>query len=126
MKLAFTDLGWQDYLWFQENAPKLLKRLNELIKDAKREPFKGLGKPEPLKGELAGHWSRLAVSMTSIGWCIACLLQNSSLFPVGIIIISKTRKVEFNAENHPWQRLLLTRLTRLSKFDCSLSPGRGY
>jgi toxin YoeB len=58
MKLAFTDLGWQDYLWFQGNDPKLLKRLNELIKDAKREPFKGLGKPEPLKGELAGHWSR--------------------------------------------------------------------
>ncbi len=58
MKLAFTDLGWQDYLWFQENAPKLLKRLNELIKDTKREPFKGLGKPEPLKGELTGYWSR--------------------------------------------------------------------
>ena len=58
MKLAFTDSGWQDYLWFQENAPKLLKRLNELIKDTKREPFKGLGKPEPLKGELAGYWSR--------------------------------------------------------------------
>jgi len=58
MKLTFTELGWQDYLWFQENDPKLLKRINELIKDTKREPFKGLGKPEPLKVDLAGYWSR--------------------------------------------------------------------
>ena len=58
MKLGFTELGWEDYLWFLENDPKLLKRINELIKDAKREPFKGLGKPEPLKGDLAGYWSR--------------------------------------------------------------------
>jgi len=58
MKLAFTESGWQDYLWFQENDPKLLKRINELIKDTKREPFKGLGKPEPLKVDLAGYWSR--------------------------------------------------------------------
>jgi toxin YoeB len=39
MKLVFTELGWEDYLWFQENDPKLLKRVNELIKDAKREPI---------------------------------------------------------------------------------------
>jgi toxin YoeB len=58
MKLVFTDTGWQDYLWFQENDPKLLKRINELIKDAKRSPFKGLGKPEPLKADLSGCWSR--------------------------------------------------------------------
>ncbi len=58
MKLAFTESGWQDYLWFQENDPKLLKRINELIKDVKREPFKGLGKPEPLKADLTGYWSR--------------------------------------------------------------------
>jgi toxin YoeB len=58
MKLAFTEVGWDDYLWFQENDPKLLKRINELIKDAKRNPFKGLGKPEPLKSNLSGYWSR--------------------------------------------------------------------
>lgn len=58
MKLSFTELGWDDYLWFIENDPKLLKRINELIKNAKREPFKGPGKPEPLKGDLAGYWSR--------------------------------------------------------------------
>jgi len=51
MKIAFTESAWQDYLWFQEHNRPLLKRLNDLIKDAQREPFRGLGKPEPLKGE---------------------------------------------------------------------------
>lgn len=58
MKLVFTELGWQDYLWFQDNDRKLLKRLNTLIKDIKRDPFEGLGKPEPLKLDLSGYWSR--------------------------------------------------------------------
>jgi toxin YoeB len=58
MKIAFTESAWQDYLWFQEHNRSLLKRLNDLIKDAQREPFRGLGKPEPLKGELTGYWSR--------------------------------------------------------------------
>lgn len=58
MKLAFTDAAWEDYLWFQQNQPQLLKRVNDLIKDAKRSPFKGIGKPEPLKRNLRGCWSR--------------------------------------------------------------------
>lgn len=58
MKLVFTELAWQDYLWFQEHNRKLLKRLNALIKDAQRNPFEGLGKPEPLKSDLSGYWSR--------------------------------------------------------------------
>lgn len=58
MKIAFTESAWQDYLWFQEHNRSLLKRINDLIKDAQRNPFRGLGKPEPLKGELSGHWSR--------------------------------------------------------------------
>jgi toxin YoeB len=58
MKIAFTESAWKDYLWFQEHNRPLLKRLNDLIKDAQREPFRGLGKPEPLKGELTGYWSR--------------------------------------------------------------------
>jgi toxin YoeB len=58
MKIAFTESGWDDYLWFQENNRKLLKRINLLIRDASRSPFEGIGKPEPLKGDLAGHWSR--------------------------------------------------------------------
>lgn len=58
MKLAFTDAAWEDYLWVQQEQPQLLKRVNDLIKDAKRSPFKGIGKPEPLKRDLRGCWSR--------------------------------------------------------------------
>lgn len=58
MKLTFTESAWRDYLWFQEQDRPLLKRLNELIRDTLRSPFRGIGKPEPLKGELAGYWSR--------------------------------------------------------------------
>lgn len=58
MRLVFTDAAWHDYLWFQENDRKLLKRINALIKDTKRSPFDGIGKPEPLKGDLSGYWSR--------------------------------------------------------------------
>jgi toxin YoeB len=58
MKLAFTPTAWDDYLWFQSHDRKLLKRLNQLILDMLRTPFQGIGKPEPLKGELAGYWSR--------------------------------------------------------------------
>jgi toxin YoeB len=58
MKIVFTESGWRDYLWFQEHNRQLLKRINDLIRDAQRSPFRGLGKPEPLKGELSGYWSR--------------------------------------------------------------------
>ena len=58
MNLTFTESAWQDYLWFQEHNRQLLKRLNDLIRDAQRSPFRGIGKPEPLKGELSGYWSR--------------------------------------------------------------------
>jgi toxin YoeB len=58
MKLVFTESGWQDYLWFQEKDRKLLKRINTLIREVLGTPFDGLGKPEPLKGELSGYWSR--------------------------------------------------------------------
>jgi toxin YoeB len=58
MKLVFTDSSWDDYLWFQENDRKLLKRINVLIKETKKTPFDGIGKPEPLKADLSGYWSR--------------------------------------------------------------------
>jgi toxin YoeB len=58
MRLVFTESAWQDYLWFQEKDRQLLKRVNQLIKDTLRTPFEGLGKPEPLKADLAGYWSR--------------------------------------------------------------------
>jgi len=58
MRLVFTMSAWNDYLWFQAHDKRLLKRLNQLIRDVLRSPFEGVGKPEPLKGELSGYWSR--------------------------------------------------------------------
>ncbi len=58
MKLAFTPAAWEDYLWVQEYDRKLLRRVNLLIKDTLRAPFEGIGKPEPLKANLTGCWSR--------------------------------------------------------------------
>lgn len=58
MKISFTEASWADYLWLQEKEQKLLKRVNLLIKDIIRTPLEGIGKPEPLKGNLSGYWSR--------------------------------------------------------------------
>jgi toxin YoeB len=58
MRVHFTDDSWDDYLHWSRTDPATHKRLNELIEDARRQPFKGLGKPEPLKGDLSGWWSR--------------------------------------------------------------------
>ena len=58
MKLVFADNAWEDYLQWQQADDKVLTRLNDLIKECQRTPFKGTGKPEPLKGSLAGWWSR--------------------------------------------------------------------
>lgn len=56
--LRFSDEGWDDYLYWQKTDKKILARINLLIKDTQRSPFKGLGEPEPLKHELQGFWSR--------------------------------------------------------------------
>jgi toxin YoeB len=58
MKLLWTDLAWEDYLHWQDADRNAARRINELIKDARRNPFNGIGKPEPLKGDLAEWWSR--------------------------------------------------------------------
>ena len=58
MKLIFAENAWEDYLYWQKTDKKILKRINTLIKDIKREPFDGIGKPEPLKHALSGYWSR--------------------------------------------------------------------
>ena len=56
--IVFSDASWDDYLYWQKNDKKNLKRINTLIKDLKRNPFEGIGKPEPLKHQLQGCWSR--------------------------------------------------------------------
>lgn len=57
-KLAWTDEAWEDYLYWQNQDKKTLKRINKLIKATKSLPFEGIGKPEPLKENLSGFWSR--------------------------------------------------------------------
>ncbi|HAS8151958.1 TPA: Txe/YoeB family addiction module toxin, partial [Vibrio vulnificus] len=56
--LSWTDDAWNDYLYWQTQDKKTLKRINKLINDVKRSPFEGIGKPEPLKENLSGFWSR--------------------------------------------------------------------
>lgn len=58
MRLLWEDRAWDDYLYWQTQDKKTLKRINALIKDIQRNPFEGIGKPEPLKGNLSGWWSR--------------------------------------------------------------------
>ena len=58
MKKIWFDEAWEDYIYWQLQDKKTLKRVNQLLKDIEREPFSGIGKPEPLKGELSGFWSR--------------------------------------------------------------------
>lgn len=58
LRLAWTAAAWEDYLYWQGQDKKTLRRINLLIKDGLRHPFEGIGKPEPLKENLSGFWSR--------------------------------------------------------------------
>jgi len=58
MNLLWTDEVWEDYLHWQSQDKKTLKRINQIVRDIQRLPYAGIGKPEPLKGDLSGWWSR--------------------------------------------------------------------
>jgi toxin YoeB len=58
MKFVFTELSWEDYLFWQKNDKQKLKRINELLKDISRSLYEGIGKPEPLRFNYSGFWSR--------------------------------------------------------------------
>lgn len=58
MKLTFSDEAWEDYQYWQRQDRKMVERINKLIKEVQRDPFAGIGKPEPLKHALSGFWSR--------------------------------------------------------------------
>jgi toxin YoeB len=58
VKLIFAEQAWADYLYWQETDQKMMKHINMLIREIQRDPFSGIGKPEPLKHALAGYWSR--------------------------------------------------------------------
>jgi toxin YoeB len=56
--IAFEDAAWDDYLYWQQTDKAMLRRINALIRDIQRDPFAGIGKPEPLKFNFSGYWSR--------------------------------------------------------------------
>jgi toxin YoeB len=58
MRIIFASRAWEDYLHWQQSDAKVLRRIHELIKDASRSPFSGIGKPEPLRFAYSGFWSR--------------------------------------------------------------------
>lgn len=58
MRLLWEESAWEDYISWQGQNKKTLKRINQIIKDIQRSPFDGIGKPEPLRGNLSGYWSR--------------------------------------------------------------------
>jgi toxin YoeB len=58
VKLIFSEKAWEDYLYWQTTDRRMLVRINNLIREIQREPFSGIGKPEPLRHALAGYWSR--------------------------------------------------------------------
>ena len=58
MNLTFAPKAWESYLYWQKTDKAIIKRINTLIKDIQRNPFVGIGKPEPLKNTLSGYWSR--------------------------------------------------------------------
>ncbi|MBS9334694.1 Txe/YoeB family addiction module toxin [Fructobacillus sp. M1-13] len=58
MSITWSDEAWQDFEWWLENDRRMVKRIRKLLHNTMREPFSGIGKPEPLKGDLSGLWSR--------------------------------------------------------------------
>ncbi|MCI8391823.1 MAG: Txe/YoeB family addiction module toxin [Roseburia sp.] len=70
MRLLWEDRAWEDYSYWQEHDRKLLKRINMLLKDIQRNGYDGIGKPEPLTGNLSGYWSRRIDDKNRIVYCI--------------------------------------------------------
>lgn len=69
MRLLWEERAWEDYLYWQTQDKKTLKRINALIREIQRTPFDGIGKPEPLKGNLSGMWSRRIDETNRIVYC---------------------------------------------------------
>lgn len=80
MRLVWAPTAWEDYLYWQQVDKKIMIRINALIKSCLRTPYKGIGKPESLKGDLQGYWSRRITSehrlvykiQNDILWIISC------------------------------------------------------
>lgn len=71
MKLTWSEEAWEDYLYWQDADKRMVKKINALIKDVLRTPFEGKGKPEPLKHNLSGFWSRRITEEHRLVYAIA-------------------------------------------------------
>lgn len=70
IKLTFTEKAFEEYLYWQTQDKKTLKRINSLLKEIARDPFEGIGKPEPLRGNLSGLWSRRIDDVNRLVYCV--------------------------------------------------------
>lgn len=70
MGIAWDDSAWEDYLWWQANDRKVLKRINLLLRDIQRSGHDGIGKPEPLRFQLSGYWSRRITDEHRLVYCV--------------------------------------------------------
>ena len=70
MPIRFEETAWEDYLYWQSNSRQTLKRVNQLIKDIQRSPFDGIGKPEALRHQLSGFWSRRIDDANRLVYCV--------------------------------------------------------
>lgn len=70
MRLLWEERAWDDYCYWQQQDKKTLRRINALLKDMQRHSFEGMGKPEPLKGDLSGWWSRRIDATNRIVYCV--------------------------------------------------------
>ena len=78
-QIAFTNAAWQDYVWWQTQDRKTLRRINLLIDATLREPFTGIGKPEPLRENLSGYWSRRIDESNRL----VCAVEDDQIVVVG-------------------------------------------
>ncbi len=70
MRIRFHPTAWDDYLYWQHHDKAILRKINALIQDIQRRPYEGLGKPEPLKHELSGYWSRRITGEHRLVYCV--------------------------------------------------------
>ena len=108
-KMAFSEQAWQEYLYWQLQDKKTLKRVNQLLKDIERSHFEGLGKPEALKGNLSGFWSRRIDDGNRLiyrinGEFIDILPLRDCLFP---IMVSLERRNKYDIIRMYWKMFSL-------------------
>ena len=79
MNVSFTANGWENYKYWIENDTDILEKINTLLKEIRRDPFRGIGKPEPLSGNLKGYWSRRITGEHRLVYHVSGMKPNQTL-----------------------------------------------